>query len=60
MDDNVIVFATTVKVFATTIIYSTIVTKKHRPHITNFVISIGLLSFKCTHPWVFHDIISNS
>ncbi len=59
MDDNIVVFATTMKVFATTIVYSTTCTKKYRSHMANFVISIGLL-FQCTHPWVFHDIIFNS
>jgi len=59
MDDNVTI-ATTMNFSATTIIYSTKCIKKHRPHIANFAISIGLLSFQCTHPRVFHDIISNS
>jgi hypothetical protein len=45
MDDNVVVFVTTMKVFATTIVYSTTCTKKYRPHMANFIISIGLLSF---------------
>jgi len=63
MDDNVVVFTTTIKVFTIPIIYSTTRTKKHRPHMANFTISIGLLSFQyilCNYPWVFHDIISNS
>jgi hypothetical protein len=66
MDDNIIIFATTMKVFATAIVYSTTCTKKHRPHMENFAISIRLLSFSCIHqwvffviyPWVFHDTIS--
>ncbi len=59
MDDNVII-ATTMNFFAIRIIYSTTCIKKHRPHMANFAISIGLLSLQCTHPQVFHDIISNS
>ncbi len=39
MDDNVVVFATTMKVFATTVKYSTTWTKEHRPQMENFVIS---------------------
>jgi hypothetical protein len=50
MDDNVVVFATT-------IVYSTTYTKKYRPHMANFVISIRLLSLQCTHPWVLFAII---
>jgi hypothetical protein len=50
MDDNIVVFATRMKVFAIAIIYSTTCTKKHKPHMANFVISIGLLSFQYTHP----------
>jgi hypothetical protein len=42
MDDNVIVFVITMKVFAIVIVYSITRTKKHRPHMANFVISIGL------------------
>jgi hypothetical protein len=57
MDDNLIVFAITMKIIATAIVYSTTCTKKHRPHMANFVISIGILSFQCTHPWVFFAII---
>jgi hypothetical protein len=45
MDDNIVVFATIMKVFATTIIYSTTCTKKHTPYMENFDISIELLSF---------------
>jgi multisubunit Na+/H+ antiporter MnhF subunit len=60
MDDNIVIFVTIMKVFATTIVYSITCTKKYRPHMTNFAILIGLLSFQCTHPWVFHDIIFNS
>jgi hypothetical protein len=61
MDDNVFVFATT-------IVYSTTCTNKYRSHKANFVISIELLSFQCSHPWVLfaiihgfsHDIIFNN
>jgi hypothetical protein len=60
MDDNVVVFATTMKVFAPAIIYSTTCTKKYRPHMANFVISIRLLSLQCTHPWVLFVIIHGS
>jgi hypothetical protein len=57
IDDNVIVFAITMKIIATAIVYSTTCTKKHRSHRTNFIISIGILSLQCTHPWVFFAII---
>jgi len=57
MDDNIVVFANTMKVFATTIVYSTTCTKKYRSHMANFVISSGLLFFQCTHPWVLFAII---
>jgi len=60
MDDNIVVFVTTMKVFAIAIVYPTTCTNKHRLHMANFAISIGLLSLQCTHPWVFHDIIFNS
>jgi hypothetical protein len=60
MDDNIVAFAITMKVFATTIVYSTTWTKKHRPHMENFAISIGLLSFQYTHPLVFFAIIHGS
>jgi hypothetical protein len=61
MDDNIVVFATTMKAFAIAIVYSITCTKKYRPHMENFVISIGLLSLLvCNYPWVFHDIIINS
>jgi hypothetical protein len=60
MDDNVVVFATTMRVFTITIVYFTTCTKKHRPHMANFVISIGLLSFEYTRPWVFFAIIHGS
>jgi hypothetical protein len=60
MDDNVVVFATTMKVFAIAIVYSTTCRKKHRPHMGNFVVSFKLLSFQCTHPWVFFAIIHGS
>jgi hypothetical protein len=68
MDDNVIVFVIIMKVFAIAIVYSTTCTKKYKPHKKNIVISIGLLSFQCTHSWVLfavihgssHDIIFNS
>jgi hypothetical protein len=60
LDANIIVFSTTMNVFATTIIYSTTCTKKHKPHMTNFAISIGLLSLQCTYPWVFFAIIYGS
>jgi len=60
MDDNVIVFRTTMNVFATAIVYFTTCTKKHKPHMANFVISIGLLSLQCTYPWVFFAIIHGS
>ncbi len=49
MGDNVVIFATIMKVFATVIIY--------RLYMANFAISIGVLSFQCTHPWVFFAII---
>jgi len=39
------------KVFATVIVYSNTFTMKHRPHMANFTISIGLLSLQCAHPW---------
>ncbi len=64
MDDNVVIFATTMKVFAIAIVYSTICTKKYRPHMANFVISIGLniipsmypsVGLVYNYPWVFHD-----
>ena len=55
------IFATTMEVFAIAIVYSTTCTKKYRPHMENFVISIGLLSLLvCNYPWVVHDIIFNS
>jgi hypothetical protein len=57
MDDNIIVFVITMKVFATTIIYFTTWTKKYKPHMANFAISITLLSFQYTHPLVFFAII---
>jgi hypothetical protein len=60
MDDNVVVFATTMKVFATAILYSTTCTKKYIPHMANFVIPIELLSLQRTLPCVFHNIIFNS
>jgi hypothetical protein len=68
MDDNVVVFATTMKAFAITTLYFATCTKKYRPHMANFVISIGLLSLQCTpsmglvcnYPWVFHDMIFNN
>jgi hypothetical protein len=60
MDDNVVVFVTTMNFFATAIVYPTTCTKKHRLHMVNFAISIGLLSLQCSHPWVFHDIIFNN
>ncbi len=42
-----------------TFLPSTTCTKKCRPHMANFVVSIGISSFQCTHLWVFHDIIFN-
>jgi hypothetical protein len=60
MDDNIVVFATTNEIFFN---YNSIfyhMNKKTLTNMVNFVISIGLLSLQCTHPWVFHDIISNS
>jgi hypothetical protein len=60
MDDNVIVFATTMRVYTIAIIYFDTCTKEYRPHMANFAILIGLLSLQYTHPWVFHDILSNS
>jgi hypothetical protein len=67
-DDNVVVFITTMKVVATAIIYFTTFTKKYKPQKANFIISIRLLSFQCTHPLVLvttihgssHGIIFNS
>jgi hypothetical protein len=53
MDDDVVVFAIA-------IIYSTTCTKKYKPHMANFVISIKLLSLQCTHPWVLFTIIHGS
>jgi hypothetical protein len=46
MDDHVIIFATIMKIFATTIVYSTTCIKKHKPHMANFAILIGLLSLQ--------------
>jgi hypothetical protein len=60
MDDNIVVFTTTMKVFAIAIIYFTTCTKKYGSHMANFVISIGLLSLQCTHPWVLFAIIHGS
>jgi hypothetical protein len=60
MDDNVIAFAITMNVFAITIVYSTTCTKKYRPYMANFVISIGILCLQCTHPWVLFSIIRGS
>jgi hypothetical protein len=50
MDDDVVVFAIA-------IVYSTTCTKKYKPHMANFVISIRLLSLQCIHPWVSITII---
>jgi len=33
---------------------------KKKPHMTNFVISIGLLFLQCMHPWVLLTIIHGS
>jgi hypothetical protein len=60
MNDNLVVFATTMKVFVTAIIYSTTRIKKYKPHMANFVISIGLLCLQCTHPWVLFSKIHGS
>jgi hypothetical protein len=60
MDDYVVVFAITMNFFAIAIVYSTTCRKKHKPHMANFVVSIKLLSFQCTHPWVFFAIIHGS
>jgi hypothetical protein len=60
MDDNVVVFTTTMNFFATAIIFSPTCIKKYRPHMANFVISIGLLSLQCTLPWVFFAIVHGS
>jgi hypothetical protein len=50
MDDKVVVFATTMKVFAIAIIYSTTCTKKYRPQMAKFVISIGLNIIPSMYP----------
>jgi hypothetical protein len=61
MDDDGIVFATTMKVFATTIIYFAMCPYKYRPNMANFVISMySSMGLVCNYPWVFHDIIFNS
>jgi hypothetical protein len=57
MDDNIIVFATMMRVFTISIIYFATCTKRHRPHMANLAILIGLLSFQYTHPLVFFAII---
>jgi len=57
MVDNIVVFPTTMNFFIIAIIYFATCTKKHRPHMANFTISIGLLSLQYTHPWVFFAII---
>jgi hypothetical protein len=57
MDDNIVIFVTIMKVFVTKIVYSTTCTKKYKPHMANIFISIEILSFQCTHPWVLFAII---
>jgi hypothetical protein len=57
MDDNAIVFATIMKVFATIIVYSTHEQKNIEHTWQTLLFQLNYYPFNVPHPWVFFAII---